>query len=98
MTVHASANETPGQGHNGGQHDHTIDASAFSVTYEPANPPPGHPVRAVSGWTPPPCWLAPVATPEQLKAERESVWAEGSPGYEWVAGQRDYYVNGHPHK
>ncbi|MEC3995984.1 hypothetical protein VSR01_21655 [Actinacidiphila sp. DG2A-62] len=94
----AAANEIPSQGHNAGSHDHTLDASAYAVTYEPAEPPAGHPIGAVSGWTPPACWVAPVAKPEELKAEREAVWAEGSPGPDWVAGQKDYYVNGHPHK
>lgn len=82
----------------GGAGQHTIDASAYAVSYEPATLPAGHPVRAVSGWTPPACWVAPVAKPEELRAEREAVWAEGSPGPEWVAGQKDYYVDGHPHK
>lgn len=82
---------------HGGKQGETIDASAFNVTYEPKSPPPGNPIRAVTGWTPPPCWQAPVATPQQLKAERESVWAESSTGYQWVAGQQDYYVKGHPH-
>ncbi|MFI1098588.1 hypothetical protein [Streptomyces sp. NPDC020917] len=98
MTVDASANETPGQGHHGGENDHTIDATAYSVTYEPKTPPPGNPITSVSGWTPPPCWVAPIATPEEMKTEQEAIWAEGSPGYEWVSAQRDYYVNGKPHK
>lgn len=99
LAVPAQADFTPGRG-VGGSNDHgTIDASAYAVTYEPASPPAsGHPLTASNGWTAPPCWLAPAATPAELKGERESVWAEGSPGYEWVAGQQDYYVNGHPHK
>jgi enoyl reductase len=52
----------------------------------------------ITGWTPPACWLEPVNTPAQMKANREQVWAEGSVGPEWVNGQQDYYVNGHPHK
>jgi enoyl reductase len=42
--------------------------------------------------------MGPVATPQQLKSEREGVWAEESTGYVWDQKQRDYYVNGHPHK
>jgi enoyl reductase len=98
-TVNASANETPGQGHQqGGKNGQNIDASAYSVSYEPASPPAGHPLTATDGWMPPACWLAPVATPQELKVEREGVWAEDSTGYVWDAAQRDYYVNGHPHK
>jgi enoyl reductase len=93
----ASADETPPEAH-GGQHGSTIDASAYAVTYEPATPPPGHPLKAASGWTPPACWLAPRATPAELKTEREATWGEESTGAEWEASERDYYVNGHPHK
>ncbi|MFF6961151.1 MULTISPECIES: hypothetical protein [unclassified Streptomyces] len=94
----ASANETPGQGTKVEHQGRTLDASAFQVKYEPANPPAGHPVVAASGWTPPPCWMAPVATPDQLKKEREATWALESTGYEWDAAERAYYVEGHPHK
>lgn len=93
----ASAKRGTGTVH-GGKTGQTVDATAYGVTYEPAAVPPGNPIAAVSGWTPPACWLAPVATPQQLKTERESVWAEDSTGYEWDAAQRDYYVKGHPHK
>lgn len=96
-TVAASANETPGQGTGGTHDDQTLDATAFSVTYDPTDPPPGHQLTASSGWTPPACWLAPVATPDGLKTEREKTWALESTGYEWDAAQEDYYVNGHPH-
>jgi enoyl reductase len=82
----------------GGQHGGTIDATAYSVSYEPASPPAGNPLTSTSGWTPPACWLAPAATPQELKTEREAVWAVDSTGYMWDATQRDYYVNGHPHK
>ncbi len=84
----------------GGSKDGSIDASvsAYEVTYTPATPPKGHPLAANNGWTPPACWQAPAATPAELKAEREAVWAEDSTGYAWDAAQQDYYVKGHPHK
>ncbi|WP_328914324.1 MULTISPECIES: hypothetical protein [unclassified Streptomyces] len=83
---------------NGTHHDHTLGASVYEVSYDPKDVPPGHPLTAVGGWTPPACWMAPVATPDELKDERESTWASESTGYVWDAEQRDYYVNGHPHK
>jgi len=73
-------------------------AHAYEVTYSPAAVPQGHPLAATTQWTPPPCWMAPVADPQELKTEREGVWAEESTGYVWDQKQRDYYVNGHPHK
>ncbi|WP_235032500.1 hypothetical protein [Actinacidiphila yanglinensis] len=96
----ARAGDAPAPGVGAGSGDGNISASAaaYQVTYTPAEPPKGHPLTANTGWTPPACWQAPVATPKELKAERESVWGEDSTGYEWDSTQRDYYVNGHPHK
>ena len=98
LAAPARADHVPGAGVGGSSDNGDLGAHAYDVTYEPANPPAGHPLTASNGWTPPPCWLAPVATPQELKAEREATWAEDSTGYEWEAIQRDYYVNGHPHK
>jgi enoyl reductase len=94
----ASANETPATGTGGGKKGPTIDATAYSVSYVPAEVPEGQPLTASNGWTPPACWLAPVETPAELKAEREKTWSSESTGYEWDAAQEDYYVKGHPHK
>lgn len=96
----ASAKRATGTTVGGGTHHGGIDAraAAYQVTYTPASPPPGHALTAPSGWTPPACWMAPVATPKELKAEREGVWSEPSTGSEWDSAQADYYKNGHPHK
>lgn len=95
----AQADFKPPRGEGGGSDGNgTIDASVFQVTYTPASPPAGHPLAATGGWTPPACWEGPVATPASLKTEREGVWREESTGADWEASERDYYVNGHPHK
>jgi enoyl reductase len=96
----ASARRTTGTTTGGGKHHRSIDstAAAYQVTYDPADLPPGHALSAPSGWTPPACWLAPVATPRELQTEREGVWAEESTGAAWDQAQADYYKNGHPHK
>lgn len=92
----ANANETPPPVTGGDKHGH--DIGAYAVRYSPETPPPGNPLTPTTTWTPPACWMAPVATPAELKAEREAIWALGSTGADWEAAQRDYYVNGNPHK
>jgi enoyl reductase len=42
--------------------------------------------------------MAPVATPQELKKEREGVWAEESTGAAWDQAEAAYYKLGHPHK
>jgi enoyl reductase len=82
----------------GGNDDDTIHADAYAVTYSPGKVSPGNPLTPTTTWTPPVCWLAPVATPPELKKERENTWSLGSTGYEWDAADKAYYVDGHPYK
>ncbi|MFG2511788.1 hypothetical protein [Streptomyces sp. NPDC048584] len=44
-----------------------------------------------TSWSPPPCWYAPMYTPEQLQNYLEPIWEAGSTGYEWDAKQREKY-------
>lgn len=44
-----------------------------------------------TSWSPPPCWYAPMFTPEQLQNYLEPIWEAGSTGYEWDAKQREKY-------
>ncbi|WP_037911873.1 hypothetical protein [Actinacidiphila yeochonensis] len=88
-----------GGGSDPGSSNISANASYYEVQYTPKGiSSKGHALTATTAWTPPPCWMAPVATPQELKAEREGVWAEESTGYQWDQAQEDYYVNGHPHK
>ena len=89
LAIPAQAGDVPSPGVGGDENPGGIGAhaSAYDVTYEPATPPPGHPLKAASGWTPPACWLAPRATPAELKTEREATWGEESTGAEWEASE-----------
>ncbi len=90
-----------GNGPSGGEDGSTISASAGAVTFDTSKNGSGGSVGALGAggnWTPPACWYAPTYTPAQFKAESEGIWAEQSVGADWVSGQRDKYVNGHPYK
>jgi enoyl reductase len=103
----ASANADPTSGGTqfgngpGGGGDPTLKESVSGVKFTPATVRSGGgtgALSAVGNWTPPACWLEPLYTPAQMKTKREGVWAEPSVGSEWVNAERDYYVNGKPHK
>lgn len=59
----------------------------------------GGELARIGAWKPPACWAEPFLGPEALAewAQREW-WGSGSVGHEWTLRQRDYYVNGKPHK
>lgn len=92
----AAADEQPPPT-TGGVNDHELHAGVSGIRFEPAALPRGSALSAPTGWTPPACWLEPQYTPAQLKVEREATWALSSTGDAWEQGERDYYVNGHPH-
>ncbi|MEU9555815.1 hypothetical protein [Streptomyces fumanus] len=48
-------------------------------------------LTTATSWTPPPCWYAPMYTPEQLQKHLEPIWEAESTGYQWDAEQREKY-------
>jgi enoyl reductase len=98
IPAHATFKTHRGAGGASDNNNISADADYYEVQYVPKQPPPGHALAPVTNWTPPPCWMAPSATPKQLKAEREHTWGLESTGYQWDEQQEDYYVKGHPHK
>jgi enoyl reductase len=97
----AYADQTPGGGGSsvgGGSNGQQLTAGVSRITFEPAAPGPGGAIASTAGWTPPACWMEPQYTAEQLQPFLEGIWAQPSVGFDWVNQQRDYYVNGNPHK
>jgi enoyl reductase len=96
--TNAVANDTPTPVTSGGSNGQQLTAGVSSITFEPAKTGSGGAIASSTGWTPPACWLEPQYTAEQLQPYLEGIWAESSVGADWVSRQRDFYVNGNPHK
>ena len=104
----AYAGDRSGGGNQGGtvsgtEHGGTIGASAGGITYDTSHNGSGggHAVgslTAAGNWQPPPCWYAPMWSPDEFSTYVQGIWSSPSVGWEWVNTQRDRYVNGHPYK
>ncbi|WP_223189968.1 hypothetical protein [Streptomyces sp. TRM68416] len=72
----------------------TVSVTAGGVVFDRSKNGSGRSAGALTSttsWTPPPCWLAPKYTPEQLQKYLEPIWEAGSTGHQWDAEQREKY-------
>ncbi|MHC3468059.1 hypothetical protein ACYF6T_05030 [Streptomyces sp. 7R007] len=92
---------TAGQPEQQGSSDGQGNISASVIVFDRSNNGSGStagPVTSTTSWAPPPCWYAPMYTPEGLQAYLEPIWGADSTGYEWDAQQRAKYNANDPDK